>query len=123
MYNDSYITFPIDTISQLSSIDIKKNKRNFRKQTTHLKIARSTLEVLNDEAGISLQGRPNKGYEVLSWKYDNPNGTVKECMEETGLARATIYKYWNCNEEEEKEITSKVIAKENYSRDRKEKRQ
>ena len=88
MYNDSYITFPIDTISQLSSIDIKKNKRNFRKQTTHLKIARSTLEVLNDEAGISLQGRPNKGYEVLSWKYANPNGTVKECMKETGLARA-----------------------------------
>ena len=26
--------------------------------------------------------------DFLSWKYANPNGTVKECMKETGLARA-----------------------------------
>lgn len=123
MYNDTYITFPIDTISKLSSIEIKKNKRNYRKQSTHLKIARSILEVLNAETDIKLQGRPSKAMDVIIWKKTNPNGTIKDCMNETGIARATVYKYWNCTEEEQKEIISKATIKENNSRVRKENKQ
>lgn len=123
MYNDSYITFPIDTISKLSSIEIKKNKRNYRKQSTHLKIARSILEVLNAEADIKLQGRPSKAVDVIIWKKTNPNGSVKDCMKETGIARATIYKYWNCTEEEQKEMISKAAVKENNSKARKDNKQ
>ena len=42
MFNDNYITFPIDSISALTAIHIEKNKRNHRKQPLHLKIARNT---------------------------------------------------------------------------------
>ena len=113
----------VNTISKLSSIEIKKNKRNYRKQSTHLKIARSILEVLNAETDIKLQGRPSKAMDVIIWKKTNPNGTIKDCMNETGIARATVYKYWNCTEEEQKEIISKATIKENNSRVRKENKQ
>lgn len=47
-------------ISELTKIDIPKNKRNGRKQATHLKIARSTLSIMNEDEGRTLQGRPDK---------------------------------------------------------------
>ena len=45
-YNDSYITYPIDTISVRSGIPIKKNKRNYRKQKLHLRLARANRDIL-----------------------------------------------------------------------------
>jgi hypothetical protein len=38
MFNDNYITFPIDSISTLTAIAIEKNKRNGRKQADHIKL-------------------------------------------------------------------------------------
>jgi len=99
LYNDNYITFPIDSITELTQIPIEKNKRNYRKQATHLKIARSTLEVLNDEAGKALQGRPKgsgtKEDIILEWQQAHPGGSKAECIKETGVSKPTVYKYWS----------------------------
>lgn len=95
LYNDNYFTFPRDTISQLTDIEIKANKRNHRKQSLHLKIARNTLDILNEENGKALQGRPTKQKQVEEWQQAHPNGTITECSKQTGITRATIYKYWN----------------------------
>lgn len=99
MYNDNYFTYPIDSISKITDIPIQKNKRNYRKQETHLKIARFTLEVMNEERGKALQGRPSgsgtKEHIIKEWQQNHPEGTPKQCIEETNISKNTVYKYWN----------------------------
>ena len=93
-FDSRYITFPVEDISRLSSIEIQKNKRNGRKQSTHLRIARNTLEILNDEAEKPLQGRKSKADIVRAWQRKNPEGTKAECIRETKLSKPTVFKHW-----------------------------
>ena len=95
MYNDSYIRFPINSISSLTSIPIEKNKRNYRKQQLHLEIARATKKIMV-AAGESENkgGRKPKGELVSSWQQQHPNGKKADCIRDTGLSDKTVYKYW-----------------------------
>lgn len=95
MYNDNYITFPIESISSLTNVRIERNKRNGRKQATHLKIARFTLETMNEDNGKALQGRKDKQQIVAEWRASHSNGKKAECIRETGLSKPTVYKWWN----------------------------
>lgn len=105
MYNDNYITFPIDSISTLTAIQIEKNKRNHRKQALHLKIARNTKAILKEAGELKPEGRP-KGSEkriiIQQWRKDNPDGTIKECIDATGISRATVYRHWENGETNER---------------------
>ena len=94
-YNDSYITYPINTIIARTDIPIEKNKRNGRKQAMHLKIARSTLEIMNDDNGMALQGRKPKQAIVQEWKSSHVNGKKIDCERDTGLSRHTVLKWWS----------------------------
>lgn len=94
-YDDSYITYPIDTIVHRTGIPIEKNKRNGRKQSTHLKMARSNLEILNEERGQALQGRKDKRDIVQEWRKKHPDGRKVDCIRDTGLTKPTVYKWWN----------------------------
>lgn len=101
LYNDSYISFPIDTISQLTDITIAKNKRNYRKQSVHLMGARAIQEINDKVNGTNWRegnGRP-KGQSkqknmVYEWKKLNPNGKKCDCIRDTGLAKSTVYRWW-----------------------------
>lgn len=109
MFNDNYITFPIDSISALTAIHIEKNKRNHRKQPLHLKIARNTKAILKDAGELKSDGRPkgskNKNQKnrdiVQQWKRDNPYKSAKECIAATGISSATVYRYWKNGEAEQ----------------------
>lgn len=97
MYNDNYITFPIDSISALTSIQIEKNKRNHRKQNLHLRIARNIKAILKETGELERDGRPkgsNKIEIIQKWRKDNPKGTAKECIIDTGISKSTVYRYW-----------------------------
>ena len=96
MFNDNYVTFPIDSITKLTAIPIQKNKRNFRKQAAHLARARAVqnIDYPNGE-WRNLEGRPSARDTVLNWRRANPTGTIKECIAETGVSKSTAYKYWN----------------------------
>ena len=94
MYNDNYITFPIDSIVKLTAVPIEKNKRNFRKQEVHLRIARGTKAILKEAGELKADGRPSKATEVRDWRLLNPEGTIKDCMEALGISKSTAYKYW-----------------------------
>lgn len=93
-YNGDYITYPIDTIIARTDIYIKKNKRNGRKQILHLKMARSNLEILNEDNGKALQGRPAKANIVQLWQQEHPNSRKVDCIRDTGLSKPTVYKWW-----------------------------
>lgn len=96
MYNDSYFTFPIDTIVSLTNINIKKNKRNYRKQADHLEISRFIQsKTYSDSDWRNKDGRPTKEQEVKEWRLNNPDGSKAECNRQTGMSRTTIDKYWN----------------------------
>lgn len=93
-FDERYVTFPVDDISKLTDITIQKNRRNGRKQRVHLRLARSALDILSEEAGHPLQGRPDKQKVVKEWQRKNEGRRKADCIRETGLSKATVYKYW-----------------------------
>lgn len=94
MFNDNYITFPIDTITQLTDIHIEKNKRNGRKQADHIKVM-NAMRAVKMQLGEPMQiGRPSKEDLVADWQRNNPKGTKAKCIKDTGLSKPTVYKYW-----------------------------
>lgn len=88
------ITYPVNSIANRSGLEIPKNKRNYRKQTVHLRIARATLAIMNDEQGKAVQGRHSREKIVREWRELHPNGRKADCIRETGLAKHTVYKWW-----------------------------
>lgn len=88
------ITYPVNSIANRSGIVIPKNKRNYRRQIVHLKIARATLSIMNEEQGKSMQGRPSQEQTVREWQKLHPDGRKADCIRETGLAKHTVYKWW-----------------------------
>lgn len=97
MYNDNYITFPIDTISELTQLPIQKNKRNYQKQAYHLEEARAIRDIRQRRKGKTWRdgsGRKLKAAEVEAWQAEHPEGTKTECIRDTGLSKKTVYKHW-----------------------------
>jgi hypothetical protein len=97
-YDERYCTFPINEIVKLSGITFQKNKRNFRKQSVHLKGARA-IQAINDEANEtdwrSNNGRKSQAEKVIRWRSENPEGIKADCIRETGLSKSTVYRHWN----------------------------
>ncbi|MCQ2507597.1 MAG: hypothetical protein MJ097_02270 [Dorea sp.] len=94
-YDERYCKFPIDDISKISGIVIQRNKRNGRKQSLHLRIARQTLMIMNEEGEQVLQGRRPKEDIVKEWISSHPDGSVAQCAKDLQISRTTVYKYWN----------------------------
>lgn len=88
------VRYPIKAIVYRSGIPIEKNKRNYRKQSVHLKHARLSLEDKNEEYGVTLQGRPDKQKIVQDWRQSHPAGRKADCVRDTGLDKKTVYKWW-----------------------------
>lgn len=95
---DKLYTYPVDYISSHSGIEIKKNKRNGRKQADHIKYMQG-IKQLKLSLGEDVKGGRPKGttkhIEVQKWRYDNPNGSKAECIRDLQLSKPTVYKWWN----------------------------
>lgn len=94
LYNDSYITFPIDSIVELTAIPIEKNKRNGRKQADHLGRIRALQNYDYPNGEWRNKGQPIKKDIIEKWQQENPNGTKADCIKETGISKPTVYKWW-----------------------------
>ena len=114
-----YCTFPRNSISYLTGLTIKENKRNQpnRGQEIHLKIARANRDILCSVRGKANWwdggGRPKGSVatldnskvavQVRNWMEQHPDSHNKsECARELGLTRPTVRKWWN--EIEQKKI-------------------
>lgn len=84
-------------ISKKTGIELIPNKRNGRKQATHLKIARFALETMNEEKGETLQGRPKgagtKETLVREYVLAHPDENISQIAKNLGVSRPTVYKY------------------------------
>ena len=96
VYDLSYHNFPIDVIVEKTGIKIEKNKRNYRKQEVHLKLARGQLAILRELEEVK-EGRPKgsgtKEDLVKEYIKDNPNANPTEIARNLGISRPTVYKY------------------------------
>lgn len=97
-YDKRYCTFPIEDIEKITGISIPRNKRNGRKQSVHLKIARATRDILHEDWRKG-NGRPSAEQIVREWQRYHPSGKKAECVRETGLSKPTVYKWWLTDEE------------------------
>ena len=97
VYEKEYYNFTIDDIEKLTDIRIERNKRNYRNQNFHLRIARNTLELMNEESGKTLQGRPKgsgtKEELVKEYIEENPDDNPTEIARALNISRPTVYKY------------------------------
>ena len=96
-YDERYKTFPADDIARLTAIPIKKNKRNYRKQDLHLKLARANRDILQMEKGTrwdEYNGRKPKKDIVEEWRKSHPDGKKADCIRDTGLSKPTVYRWW-----------------------------
>ena len=81
-------------ISELTKIDIPKNKRNGRKQIVHVEYMNLNKKFRNMQGECTLGGRPDKQRIVEEWRKEHPDGKKIECERETGLSRHTVLKWW-----------------------------
>lgn len=94
MYNPKAMLTQRESLENWQGWEYKPIKRNGRKQATHLKIARSTLAIMNEDEGKALQGRPDKAKIVEEWQESHPDGKKIDCERDTGLSRHTVLKWW-----------------------------
>ena len=94
------VTYPLNSIVNRSGIHVERNKRNFRKQTVHLQVARA-MRAVKAEIGenVSGGGRPKGSGEkskiVEEWRKMHPEGKKIDCERDTGLSRHTVLKWWD----------------------------
>ncbi len=94
MYNEDYITFPRREIEKLTGVSMPAKKRNGRKQEVHIKFMNMQRHFKVEIGESTNGGRPNKEKEVRAWRTQNPTLKKADCIKETGLAKMTVYKYW-----------------------------
>lgn len=100
-YNKDFITYPINSIQNRSGLHIEKNKRNYRKQKDHIDYMNNIREYKISRDECTAGGRNTKEEIVREWQEKNPDGTKYRCIKETGLAKHTVYKWWNDNIDQE----------------------
>ena len=88
-----------EMIAAWTGIPIKRTKRNRRKQTTHLRMARNNRDILAEEKGKQFwwegHGRKSQEETVKSWRRLHPdNHNKSQCARDCGLSRPTVTKWW-----------------------------
>lgn len=93
-YDKGLITYPINSIQNRSGLKIEKNKRNYRKQELHLKLARATKTILKEAGELETDGRPSKEQLVKDYLAANPEErNVSKIAKALNVSRSTVYKY------------------------------
>lgn len=93
------VTYPLNSIVNRSGIHVERNKRNGRKQSQHLQLARGIRQIKGSMGEtVSGGGRPEKSKIVEEWQRQHPTGTKAECHRDTGLDPKTIRKWWKSRE-------------------------
>ena len=65
-YKEPAVNYPRDTISKLSGIEIKENKRNYRNQKEHMKVISAIRDIVKPNWREG-NGRPSKEQLVKQW--------------------------------------------------------
>lgn len=96
-YDQSYVYYSINAIEARTGIKMKRRKKGVLSRAEVLEIARTYQNIKNRRLGgnwRNIAGAPLKKSIVLDWRKTHPIGTPKQCIQETGLSKNTVYKWW-----------------------------
>lgn len=117
-FKEWYCTFPRNSISYLTGLEIKKNRRNERDQDSHLKRIRRIRDMDRAEEGLPRwdlnNGRKKETFanskvaaKVIAWRNDHPESKNKSaCARDLNIDRKTVRKWWHGLEEKEARMTA-----------------
>ena len=100
MYNENFVTFPRADIAKYSGIPIPPNKRNWKKQSQHLEVARAIRDVKAKQQGKDNwwqgNGRPSKEQLIREYMFANPDVRKKtEIATALQIDRHTVGKFYD----------------------------
>ncbi len=100
MYNENFVTFPRADIAKYSGIPIPPNKRNWKKQSQHLEVARAIRDVKTKQQGKDNwwqgNGRPSKEQLIREYMFANPDVRKKtEIATALQINRHTVGKFYD----------------------------
>lgn len=91
-YDPRFVKMSAKGISKITGIPIiPSSRRNGRTREEHLKRARA----VRGFSGYANVGRKRKQEMVQEWRLNHPNGRKTDCIQETGLSKPTVYKWWD----------------------------
>lgn len=97
MYNSKALLTQRERLETWQGWEYSPIKRNGRKRDVHLKIARATRDIVNENWREG-NGRPkgsNKQQLVYEWQQQHSEGRKVDCHRDTGLDPKTVRKWWN----------------------------
>lgn len=96
MFNEDYVTFPRDDIARISGLKMPVNKRNWRKQSDHIKLMNFVRDEINGNRDWrNREGRPSKREEVFEYMRNHPEVKKKtEIAKALQIDRGTVAKYF-----------------------------
>lgn len=106
MYSKDFYAFKLDDIESVMDIkgQIKRNKRNGRKQVEHLKVMRAIQSAIDPSGDWrNKNGAPDKSQVVAEFRFRHPDATVSEIARVLGLSRNTVKKWWDAEYEQPEE--------------------
>lgn len=100
MYNENFVTFPRADIAKYSGIPISPNKRNWKKQSQHLEIARAIRDIKTKQQGKDNwwqgNGRPSKEQLIREYMFAHPEVRKKtEIATALQIDRHTVGKFYD----------------------------
>lgn len=88
----------VEVISNKTGIPLQRAKRNGRSQEQHLKRARYSQMLSDEENNTNWRdgnGRKPKKTVVQEWRRMHPDGKKADCQRDTKLSKDTIRKWWD----------------------------
>jgi len=83
---------------------MKQGKHKHKKTRTraeHIKVMNAVREALHpDGSWRNTTGAPTKEQQIREWRLEHPDGKPKDCIQDTGISKNTVYKWWNSKEGE-----------------------
>ena len=97
MFNEDYVTFPRDDIAKLSGLAMPVNKRNWRKQSEHIKLMNFVRDEINgNKDWRNKNGQPSKRGQIFDYMYTHPEVKKKtEIARALQIDRGTVAKYYD----------------------------
>lgn len=100
-YNESYVTFPRETIERISGVAMPANKRNGRTRLEHVTRLNRIFDLEKELGEKEKRGRPKgsikfetlKGSQIKEYKLAHPELSNRQIATELGVSRNTVNKW------------------------------
>lgn len=95
-YKPDSARISIKYIETKTNIQIKRRNKAPLAKTDAIKLASVHRDIKHpDKSWINRNGRPDASETVAEWRKAHPDGKKSQCIKDTGLAKATVYNWWD----------------------------